>query len=76
MNHKSLTNLCKVVVIWGGVVGENAVLITSGMQVEALIVDKYEAKLKQLVAIFGYKIFFEQSDKINWTKFDVEVDRH
>jgi len=46
MSHKSLTNLCKVVVIWGGVVGENVVLITSGMQVEALIVDKSEAKLK------------------------------
>ena len=65
MNHKSLTNSCKVVVIRGGVVGKNAVLITTGMQVKVLIVDKSEAKLKQLVAIFGYKIFFEQSDKIN-----------
>jgi len=40
MNHKSLTNSCKVVVIRGGVVGKNALLITTGKQVKVLIVDK------------------------------------
>jgi alanine dehydrogenase len=38
----------KVVILGGGVVGENAAVIATGMQAEVHIVDKSEARLKQL----------------------------
>jgi len=65
---------CKVVVIGGGVVGENAAVIATGMQAEVHIVDKSEARLKQLVEIFGDKIIPEQSDKIDLNKLLSEAD--
>jgi alanine dehydrogenase len=54
----------KVVILGGGVVGENAAVIATGMQAEVHIVDKSEARLKQLVEMFGDKIIPEQSDKL------------
>jgi alanine dehydrogenase len=56
----------KVVILGGGVVGENAAVIATGMQAEVHIVDKSEARLKQLVEMFGDKIIPQQSDKIDF----------
>ena len=63
-----------VVILGGGVVGENAALIATGMQAKVHIVDKSEARLKQLVEIFGDKIIAEQSDKTDLDKLVAEAD--
>ena len=63
-----------VVILGGGVVGENAAIIATGMQAKVHIVDKSEARLKQLVEIFGEKIIPEQSDKIDLNKLVAEAD--
>jgi alanine dehydrogenase len=64
----------KVVILGGGVVGENAAVIATGMQAEVHIVDKSEARLKQLVEMFGDKIIPQQSDKIDLNKLVSEAD--
>jgi alanine dehydrogenase len=64
----------KVVILGGGVVGENAAVIATGMQAEVHIVDKSEPRLKQLVEMFGDKIIPEQSDKIDLNKLVSEAD--
>jgi alanine dehydrogenase len=64
----------KVVILGGGVVGENAAVIATGMQAEVHIVDKSEARLKQLVEMFGDKIIPQQSDKIDLNKLLSEAD--
>ena len=63
-----------VVILGGGVVGENAAVIATGMQAKVHIVDKSEARLKQLVQMFGDKIIPEQSDKIDLNKLVAEAD--
>ena len=63
-----------VLILGGGVVGENAAIIATGMRAKVHIVDKSEARLKQLVQIFGDKIIPEQSDKIDLNKLVVEAD--
>ncbi len=63
-----------VVILGGGVVGENAAVIATGMQAKVHIVDKSEARLKQLIEIFGDKIIPEQSDKIDLPKLVSEAD--
>ena len=63
-----------VVILGGGVVGENAAIIATGMRAKVHIVDKSEARLKQLVEIFGDKIIPEQSDKIDLDKLVAEAD--
>ena len=63
-----------VVILGGGVVGENAAVIATGMQAKVHVVDKSEARLKQLVDMFGDKIIPEQSDKINLDKLVSEAD--
>jgi len=63
-----------VVILGGGVVGENAAIIATGMRAKVHIVDKSEVRLKQLVQIFGDKIIPEQSDKIDLNKLVVEAD--
>ena len=42
-----------VVILGGGVVGENAAVIATGMQAKVHIVDKSEARLKQLVEMLS-----------------------
>jgi alanine dehydrogenase len=64
----------KVVILGGGVVGENAAVIATGMQAEVHILDKSEARLKQLVEMFGDKIIPQQSDKIDLNKLVSEAD--
>jgi alanine dehydrogenase len=63
-----------VVILGGGVVGENAAVIATGMQAEVHIVDKSETRLKQLVEMFGDKIIPQQSDKIDLEKLVSEAD--
>ena len=63
-----------VLILGGGVVGENAAIIATGMRANVHIVDKSEARLKQLVQMFGDKIIPEQSDKIDLNKLVAETD--
>ena len=63
-----------VLILGGGVVGENAATIATGMQAKVHIVDKSEARLKQLVEMFGDKIIPEQSDKIDLNKLVANAD--
>ncbi len=63
-----------VLILGGGVVGENAATIATGMQAKVHIVDKSEERLKQLVEMFGDKIIPEQSDKIDLNKLVAEAD--
>jgi len=63
-----------VVILGGGVVGENAALIATGMRAKVHIVDKSELRLNQLQEIFGDKIIPQLSDKINLKKLVSECD--
>jgi len=63
-----------VLILGGGVVGENAATIATGMQAKVHIVDKSEVRLNQLVKIFGDKIIPEQSDKVDLNKLVAEAD--
>ena len=63
-----------VVILGGGVVGENAAIIATGMKAKVYIVDKSETRLKQLSEMFGDKIIPQQSDKIDLNKLISEAD--
>ena len=63
-----------VVILGGGVVGENAAVIATGMQAKVHILDKSEVRLKELVEKFGDKIIPEQSDKTDLDKLVTEAD--
>ena len=63
-----------VVILGGGVVGENAALIATGMGAKVHIVDKSEPRLKQLQEMFGDKIIPQHSDKIDLKKLVSECD--
>tara|TARA_S200000501_G_scaffold164346_1_gene154878 strand:+ start:17 stop:1129 length:1113 start_codon:yes stop_codon:yes gene_type:complete len=63
-----------VVILGGGVVGENAAIIATGMQAKVHIVDKSDERLKELSQIFGNKIIPEQSKKIDLKKLVSEAD--
>ena len=63
-----------VVILGGGVVGENAALIATGMRAKVHIVDKSESRLKQLQEMFGDKIIPQLSDKIDLKKLVSECD--
>ena len=63
-----------VVILGGGVVGENAAIIATGMRAKVHIVDKSEARLKQLTEIFGDKIVPQESNKIDLKKLIAEAD--
>ena len=63
-----------VVILGGGVVGENAAIIATGMKAKVHIVDKSESRLKELTKIFGDKIIPQQSDKIDLKKLISEAD--
>ena len=56
-------NPANVVILGGGVVGENAALIAIGMRAKVYIVDKSEKRLEELKNIFGEKIIPQLSDK-------------
>ena len=63
-----------IVILGGGVVGENAAVIATGMQGKVYIVDKSEARLKQLQEMFGDKIIPVQSNKSDLKKLISECD--
>ena len=63
-----------VVILGGGVVGENAALIATGMRAKVYIVDKSEKRLEQLKSIFGDKIIPQQSDKTDLKKLISNCD--
>ena len=57
-----------VLILGGGVVGENAATIATGMGAKVHIVDKSAVRLNQLIKMFGDKIIPELSDKIDLSK--------
>ena len=63
-----------VVILGGGVVGENAALIATGMKAKVHIVDRSESRLKQLQEMFGDKIIPQHSDKVDLKKLVSESD--
>jgi len=63
-----------VVILGGGVVGENAAIIATGLRAKVHVVDKSESRLKQLSEIFGDKIIPQQSDKVDLKKLVAEAD--
>ena len=64
----------EVAILGGGVVGENAAIIATGMRAKVHIVDKSEPRLKQLQEIFGDKINPQHSDKIDLKKLISKCD--
>tara|TARA_B100000214_G_C23957508_1_gene623615 strand:+ start:736 stop:1851 length:1116 start_codon:yes stop_codon:yes gene_type:complete len=63
-----------VVILGGGVVGENAAIIATGMKAKVHIVDKSEKRLKQLTEMFGDKIIPEHRDSTDLDKLISECD--
>jgi alanine dehydrogenase len=63
-----------IVILGGGVVGENAAIIATGMRGKVFVVDKSEKRLKQLKDIFGDKIIPVHSDKTDLNKLISECD--
>ena len=63
-----------VVILGGGVVGENAADIATGMQAKVHIVDKSEERLKELINKFGDKIIPQQTDNIDLKKLISDAD--
>jgi len=64
----------KVVILGGGVVGENAAIIATGMKAKVHVVDKSEKRLNELSRIFGDKIIPNLSDKTDLEKLVSECD--
>jgi len=63
-----------VLILGGGVVGENAAAIATGMEAKVYIVDKSEARLEELQMKFGDRIIPLVSDNINLQDYVVETD--
>ncbi len=63
-----------VVILGGGVVGENAALMATGLKAKVHIIDKSIQRLNDLKKIFGEKIIPEQSDKTDLKKLISECD--
>ena len=64
----------KVVILGGGVVGENAAIIATGMRAKVHIVDKSEKRLQELSKMFGDKIIPELSGKNDFNKLIASAD--
>jgi len=63
-----------VVILGGGVVGENAALMATGLKAKVYIIDKSNERLDQLKKIFGDKIIPQQSEKADLKKLISECD--
>jgi len=63
-----------VVILGGGVVGENAAIIATGMKAKVHIIDKSEERLNQLSQIFGNSIIPELSNKTDLNKLISKCD--
>ena len=64
----------KVVILGGGVVGENAAIIATGMRGKVYVVDKSKERLKELNKIFGDKIIPTDSENTDLKKLVAECD--
>ena len=67
-------NPAKVLILGGGVVGENAAIIATGMQANVFIVDKSEARLNELKSQFGENITTLLSDEIKLEEYVTQCD--
>ena len=63
-----------VLILGGGVVGENAAIIATGMQAKVYVVDKSTPRLNQLKNKFGDSIIFLNSDEIKLEEYVTECD--
>ncbi len=63
-----------VVILGGGVVGENAAIIATGMRGNVFIVDKSKKRLEELHELFGDKIIPTESEKVDLKKLISECD--
>ena len=63
-----------VLILGGGVVGENAAIIATGMRAKVHIVDKSEKRLQELSKMFGDKIIPELSGKNDFNKLIASAD--
>ena len=63
-----------VLILGGGVVGENAAIIATGMQAEVYVVDKSTPRLNQLKTKFGDSIIPLISDEIKLKEYVTECD--
>ena len=63
-----------VLILGGGVVGENAAIIATGMQAKVSIVDKSSQRLDELQKKFGNQIIPLNSDEINLSDYIVDCD--
>ena len=63
-----------VVILGGGVVGENAALIATGMKSNVYIVDKSHQRLEELKKIFGDRIIPIESNQADLKKLISECD--
>tara|TARA_Y100000590_G_C15735805_1_gene1018484 strand:- start:692 stop:1807 length:1116 start_codon:yes stop_codon:yes gene_type:complete len=63
-----------ILILGGGVVGENAAIIASGLQANTFVVDKSETRLNELKAKYGDNINTLLSDDTNLEKFLSECD--
>ena len=63
-----------IVILGGGVVGENAAIIATGMKGKVYVVDKSKQRLKELHEMFGDKIIPTESDKTDLKKLISECD--
>jgi alanine dehydrogenase len=67
-------NSGNVLILGGGVVGENAAIIATGMQAKVFIVDKSPQRLQELEAKFGDRIIPLNSDEINLSDYVADCD--
>ena len=63
-----------VLILGGGVVGENAAIIATGMQANVFIIDKSEARLNQLKSQFGESITTLLSEDIRLEDYVTNCD--
>ena len=63
-----------IVILGGGVVGENAAIIATGMKGKVYIVDKSEKRLNELKKKFGNKIITVNNEKSDLKKLISECD--
>ena len=63
-----------IVILGGGVVGENAAIIATGMKGKVFVVDKSKERLKELHEMFGDKIIPTESSKTDIKKLVSECD--
>ena len=63
-----------VVILGGGVVGENAAIIATGIKAKVYIVDKSQTRLNELSNMFGNKIIPKLSDKTDLDKLITDCD--